>query len=158
MALEQRDRFVDFSNLLYSAGKSLHRIKTRGMESYGLGSTHPFCLRALYAHSEGMTRTQLATACSVDKAQISRLVSELVELGYVTEASKGAGYRKKVVLTDRGRTVAEDMDAKVNRVLEYVSGEIPYEEIEQMYKTMSRICENLKKAEEMPLDSDGFIA
>ena len=158
MALEQRDRFVDFSNLLYSAGKSLHRIKTRGMESYGLGSTHPFCLRALYAHPEGMTRTQLATVCSVDKAQISRLVSELAEMGYVTESSKGAGYRKKVVLTDEGRRIAEDMDAKVKRVLAYVSGEIPLAEIEQMYKTLNRICENLKKAEEMPLDNDGVTA
>ena len=158
MALEQRDRFVNFSNLLYSAGKSLHRIKTRGMESYGLGSTHPFCLRALYAHPEGMTRTQLATVCSVDKAQISRLVSELAEMGYVTESSKGAGYRKKVVLTDEGRRIAEDMDAKVKRVLAYVSGEIPLAEIEQMYKTLNRICENLKKAEEMPLDNDGVTA
>lgn len=154
MVLEQRDRFLDFSNLLYSATKSLHRIKTRGMESYGLGSTHPFCLRALQLHPEGMTRTQLATACSVDKAQISRLVAELVEMDYVVEESKGAGYRKKVFLTDRGRQIAEEIDGKIARVLDYVSGKIPIEDIEQMYDTLQRICENLKRAEEMPLDED----
>ncbi len=152
MALEQRDRFSDFSNLLYSATKSLHRLKTRAMDGYGLSSAHPFCLRALQMKPEGMTRTQLATACSVDKAQISRIVSELVERGYVSEASKGAGYRKKIILTDRGRQIACEIDDKVNRVLTYVSGEIPPDDIEQMYCTMSRICENLKRAEEMPLD------
>lgn len=153
MALERRDRFAEFSNLIYNASKSLHRLKTRGMKAYGLGSTHTFCLRTLQGCEDGMTRTQLAAACSVDKAQISRLVSELTEMGYVLEESKGAGYRKKILLTEHGREVAVGIDDMVNRVLQYVSGEIPNEEIEQMYRTLGLVCENLKRAEEMPLDS-----
>ena len=157
MALERRDRFVDFSNLIYSASKSLHRLKTRGMKSYGLGSTHTFCLRTLRSSEDGMTRTQLASACSVDKAQISRLVSELSEMGYVLEASKGAGYRKKIVLTARGQEVAQGIDGMVNRVLDYVSGDIQEEDIEQMYRVLGLICEKLKQAEEMSL-LDGMRA
>ena len=151
MALERRDRFAEFSTLIYNASKSLHRLKTRGMKAYGLGSTHTFCLRILHGCEDGMTRTQLASACAVDKAQISRLVSELTEMGYVVEESKGAGYRKKILLTEHGCTVAAGIDGMVDCVLGYVSGEIPEEEIEQMYRTLERICENLKRAEEMPL-------
>ena len=155
MALERRDRFVDFSNLIYSASKSLLRLKTRGMKAYGLGSAHTFCLRTLQQSEDGMTRTQLAEACSVDKAQISRLIAELAEQDYVCEASKGRGYRKKIVLTERGRRVADGIDDIVAHVLTYVSGEIPEEDIERMYQTLSLICEKLKQAEEMPLhDAD----
>lgn len=152
MALERRDRFTDFSTLIYNATKSLHRLKTRGMKTYGLGSTHTFCLRTLQRCEGGMTRTQLAESCLVDKAQISRLIVELTEMGYVLEASKGAGYRKKIVLTERGRQVAEGIDNMVHYVLGYVSGEIPEEDLECMYRTLSLICDNLKRAEEMPLD------
>ncbi len=156
MALERRDRFTDFSTLIYHASRSLHRLKTRGMKAYGLGSTHTFCLRTLQKHKDGMTRTQLAEACLVDKAQISRLIAELTEMGYVLEASKGAGYRKKIVLTEHGRQVADGIDGMVNHVLDYVSGEISEEEIEQMYRTLTVICEKLKRAEEMPLNpTDG---
>ena len=156
MALERRDRFADFSSLIYNASKSLHRLKTRGMKAYGLGSTHTFCLRTLNGCKDGMTRTQLASACSVDKAQISRLVSELAEMGYLVEESKGAGYRKKIFLTERGRTVATGIDDMVDRVLYYVSGNIPEEAIEQMYQTLGLICDTLKRAEEMSL-TDGPI-
>ena len=152
MALERRDRFAEFSTLIYNASRSLHRLKTRGMRAYGLGSTHTFCLRTLYASKNGMTRSQLAAACSVDKAQISRLVSELADMGCLVEESKGAGYRKKIFLTEHGKEVAADIDNMVERVLYYVSGEIPEEQIEQMYQTLALICENLKRAEEMPLN------
>ena len=155
MALERRDRFADFSTLIYNASKSLHRLKTRGMKVYGLGSAHTFCLRTLRNAKNGMTRTQLASACSVDKAQISRLVSELEEMGYLLEESKGAGYRKRILLTERGCEVAEGIDGMVERVLNYVSKDIPDEQIEQMYQTLGQICENLKSAEEMPLDDGG---
>ena len=152
MALERRDRFTDFSTLIYHASRSLHRLKTRGMKAYGLGSTHTLCLRTLQKHENGMTRTQLAQVCLVDKAQISRLIAELTDMGYVLEASKGAGYRKKIVLTERGRLVADGIEGMVEHVLDYVSGEISEEEIEQMYRTLSLICDNLRRAEEMPLD------
>ena len=146
--MRQEDRFVRFQNLIYNASKSLLRIKTVGMEEYGLASTHTFCLRSLYGRDGGMTRTELAQACAVDKAQISRLICELSDMGYVLEASKGKGYRKKIVLTEEGQRVAESIDQKVKRVLAYIDEEIPEDRIEEMYGTLARICECLKRAEE----------
>ena len=149
MAVQQRDRVIEFNNLIYSASKSLHRLKSMGMKAYDLGSTHTFCLRALSLNTakHGLTRTELAKACAVDKAQISRIVSDLVEMGYVLEASKGKGYRKKIVLTERGAVAARDMDDKITQILDFVSGDIPDDEIEGMYTTLYQICERLKRAE-----------
>ena len=148
MAMRPEDRFVRFHNLIYNASKSLHRIKTIGMEEYGLASTHTFCLRSLYGRGEGMTRTELARTCAVDKAQISRLIAELSDMGYVLEASKGKGYRKKIVLTETGALVAASIDQKVKRVLSYIDQALPEERIGDMYHTLEQICECLKQAEE----------
>lgn len=159
MALHPKDRFVRFHNLIYAATKSLHRIKSVGMEEYGLASTHAFCLRILYCRDAGMTRTELATACAVDKAQISRLITELSDMGYVLEASQGKGYRKKIVLTELGRSVSESMDQKVERVLSYIDQALPEERILAMYATLEQICECFKRAEEdglfLPVSPNG---
>ena len=152
MEIENRERFENFSNLIGAALKSLQRIKNHGMEPYGLGSTHTICLKRLNASEDGLTRTEIAAACDIDKAQVSRMIGELCEKGYVYEASKGKGYRKKIVLTDNGRLVADDIDAKVRRVLKYVSGDIPSENIIIMYETLETICENLRRAEEFPIN------
>ena len=161
-AVRQDDRFVRFQNLIYNASKSLLRIKTVGMEEYGLASTHTFCLRSLYGRDTGMTRTELAQECAVDKAQISRLICELSDMGYVLEASKGKGYRKKIVLTEEGRRIAESIDQKVNLVLSYIDEEISEERIEDMYQTLAKICDCLKRAEEdglsvPPSDNESLI-
>ncbi|MBE6550174.1 MAG: MarR family transcriptional regulator [Ruminococcaceae bacterium] len=151
MEIENRDRFEDFSTLIGSAMKSLQKIKNHGMEPYGLGSTHTLCLKRLNASPEGLTRKELAIECEIDKAQISRLIGELSEKGYVRDKTETAGYRNKIVLTESGKKVADEVEQKVRKVLEYVSGDIPPEQITVLYKTLETICENLKRAEDMPL-------
>lgn len=148
---QNRDRFEDFSNLIGSAMKSLQKIKNHGMEPYGLGSTHTLCIKRLNASPDGLTRKELSAECEIDKAQISRLIAELSEKGYVRDKSETAGYRNKIVLTEDGKRIADEIEKKVVRVLKYVSGDIPQENIAVMYQTLETICENLKRAEEMPL-------
>ncbi len=149
--MRQEDRFVRFQNLIYNASKSLLHIKTVGMEEYGLASAHASCLWSLNGRDDGMTRTELARACAVDKAQISRLICELSEMGYVLETSKGKGYRKKIVLTEEGCRVAESIDQKIRLVLSYIDQELPEERIGDMYETLAKICECFKRAEERGL-------
>ena len=146
--MQKEDRFVRFQNLIYNASKSLLHIKTVGMEEYGLASAHASCLWSLNGRDDGMTRTELARVCAVDKAQISRLICELSEIGYVLEASKGKGYRKKILLTEEGRRVAESIDQKVQMVLSYIDEAIPEERIKEMYETLAKICECFKRAED----------
>lgn len=141
--------FEAFNGLIGNASKSLEKLKAKGMGEYGLSGTYTLCLRQLYATPEGMTRTQLAHRCGVDRAQITRVIGELIEKDLVTELGSGANYRKKCALSDKGRSVTAEVNALVTKINTFVSGDIPQERLEIFYETLIEICENLKKAEEM---------
>ena len=60
------------SAALYRGRRRLQRAKAENVRGYGLRSVHVSCLLALYEHEEGLTGTELAAVCGVDRAQISR--------------------------------------------------------------------------------------
>ena len=140
--------FEAFNGLIGNAMKSLEKLKAKGMGEYGLSGTYTLCLRQLYGTPEGMTRTQLSRTCGVDRAQITRVVGELIAKELVLELGSGSNYRKKCVLTEKGREVTAEINELVSRINAFVSGDIPKERLEIFYQTLSEICENLKKAEE----------
>jgi DNA-binding MarR family transcriptional regulator len=143
----EQDRLEAFMALVTGASRSITKIKARGMSNYNLGSTHTACLRVLYKSTGGLTRTQLTKKCELDKAQISRIISELEEKGYVVENSEKSGYKKKVMLTDEGKTITEDINKLVLHINNEVSGDISADEIQTFYKVFGTICANLKDAE-----------
>ena len=143
-----KDRYEAFNNLIYGALKSMQKIKHKGMLPYGLSSTHTICMRRLYENPSGITRAQLAKLCMIDKAQISRIVTELEEKGYLTESGENrANYRAKLTLTDEGAQTAAEINEIVLKINTFVSGDIPEENINIFYDTLQQICDNLKKAE-----------
>ena len=145
-----KDRLEAFNGLITCSVKSLQKLKQKGMLPYGLGSTHTLCIRRLYEKRDGITKTELARLCLVDKAQISRIICDLTEKGYVCEKNeKRANYRSKLILTEDGVKVAEGINEIVLRINTFVSGDIPEENIAIFYDTFTKICDNLKKAEEM---------
>ena len=140
--------FEAFSSMLGAATKSLERLKSKGMEDFGLSGTHTLCLRQLYDSPEGLTRTELAARLSVDRAQITRVIGELLEKGFVIECG-GSGYRKKCALTEKGRATTSEINDIVERINRFVSGDIPPQRLLSFYETLGEICENLKRAEEL---------
>ena len=145
----QSGGFESFSTLLGAATKSLERLKSKGMEEFGLSGTHTLCLRRLYDAPEGLTRTELSVLLSVDRAQITRVIGELLEKGFVTETGRGSGYRKKCLLTEKGRETTAEVNAIVERINRFVSGDISPERLRGFYDTLEEICDNLKKAESL---------
>ena len=141
--------FETFSSMLGAATKSLEKLKSKGMEDFGLSGTHTLCLRQLYDFPAGLTRTELSTKLSVDRAQITRVIGELLDKGFVTESGSGSGYRKKCSLTDKGLAATAEINEKVIMINHFVSGDIPPERLRDFYKTLDEICENLKRAEEL---------
>ena len=153
----EHDRLDRFMNMTGSAAKSITKIKHKKMSKYGLGSTHTTCLRRLYAAENGLTRTQLSKLCELDKAQITRIVGELSNKGFVIEESKGSGYKKKIFLTDSGREMTAEIYRVVLELNEYVSGSIPQEDIDHFYRVFEKICLGLRKAEQI-LDEEDTVA
>lgn len=141
--------FEAFSSLLSAATKSLERLKSKGMEDFGLSGTHTLCLRQMYDCPEGLTRTQLSHRLGVDRAQITRVIGELLAKGFVTEVGSDSNYRKKCCLTEKGREATAEINGIVERINKFVSGDIPKERLTVFYSTLNEICDNLKKAEEL---------
>lgn len=144
----QEDRFDRFYSTLCCALKSIQKLKTKYMLPYGLSSAHTMCLRHLYSAPEGLTRTKLSKLCDIDKAQVSRIVNELCSKGYITEPdSENINYRKRLRLTALGKATAEEINSSVNKIQQFVSGDIPTEQLEDFYSTLDLICDKLKQAE-----------
>ncbi len=136
--------FDKFSYYTNCAVKSMNRLKTMGMLSCGLSASHTICMRHLHSHPDGLTRTDLVKLCDIDKAQISRIINELCSKGYVIETEdEGISYRKCLKLTPLGKDTTEEINKKITRVNEFVSGGIPKEQMDAFYKTLELICEKL---------------
>ncbi len=137
-----------FSTLVGSANKSLDRLKLKGMGKYGLAGIHLLCMRQLYNSEEGLTRAELASRLSVDRAQVTRIIGELLLDGFATESAKGTRYRKKCNLTEKGIAAIEDANERVDRIVKFINKDIPPQELEAFYRTLEEICTKLKTAEE----------
>ena len=143
-----QDRFDRFCQLTACAHKSVQKLKIMGMLPFGLTGAHTMCLRHLYNYPEGLTRTKLVRLCSIDKAQVSRIINDLCSKGYVIETeAESANYRKRLKLTALGKDATEAINQKILYAREFVSGDIPTEQLETFYTTFDAICEKLKLAE-----------
>ena len=142
------DNFERFAQMLSTASKSIFRLKSRCMSKYGLSSTHTLCLRSLYENSEGMTKSEIAEFCDIDKAQITRIMSELVDKGYVVADKSMRAYNRKFLLTEEGLRITEEINGTVETVVKYVNQDIPREDIEHFYAVFEAINEKLKSSEE----------
>ena len=141
--------FETFSSLLSSALKNLEMLKSRGMEEYGLSGTHTLCLRQMYDSPDGLTRTQRARRLGVDRAQMTRVICELLAKGYVVETEGTSNYRKKCYLSSKGKEITAEINRTVARINDFVSGDIPEDRLAVFYLTLDEICDNLVKAEEL---------
>ena len=141
--------FEAFHSSISNAMKSLEKIKAKGMDEYGLSGTYTLCLRQLYEKPNGLTRTELAHRCCVDRAQITRVIGELLAKELVLEVGSGSNYRKRCVLTEKGRELTTEINSLVDRIQTFVGGDIPPDRLAIFYETLNEICEKLKLAEEM---------
>jgi DNA-binding MarR family transcriptional regulator len=134
--------------MISNASKTINRLKGKYMSRYGLSGTHTICLRQLFENEAGLTKSEIADCCDIDKAQITRVVNELITKGYAVSDESKRAYNRKFFLTEKGRAIAEEINGIVLRVVEFVSGDIPTAEIESFYAIFERINNKLKDSEE----------
>lgn len=144
----EQDRYGKFNHYTTCAIKSINKLKIMGMLPFGLTGAHTMCLRYLYENPEGITRTKLVRLCDIDKAQVSRIINDLCAKGYVIETeNENINYRKRLKLTPMGKDTTEEINRKILKVNEFVSGDIPDEQLAAFYEVFEIICKNLKRAE-----------
>lgn len=149
------ERFELFVVLTSNVQKSIQRIKMHKMKKYGLSSAHTNCICRLESVGErGLTQMELVRQEMMDASQISRVLRELTEKGYVRVDGESGKYRRRYSLTESGMVVAEEIREIIQEVNHYVSGKIPMEDLKIFYRTLNRISDSLSRAEEVYLKED----
>lgn len=142
-------RFELFAGLIGRASKSIQRIKSVKMKKYRLSAAHTTCLCKLAeADAQGLTQGELTALEGMDRAQISRVLGDLVQRGYVTSKSQTGRYKRRYALTSAGQMVTGEIKEIILDVNRFVSGQIPSEDIQVFYRTLTAIAQNLERAAE----------
>ena len=91
------DRYMMLTTRIAGITHSIQQIKNIALKPYGLKGRTVNCLFHLYRCGGGITLLELAKLCGEDKAAISRCVTDLRKMGYVTAISENGKRRKKSV-------------------------------------------------------------
>ena len=143
------EKYLKFNSIISNIEKELQKYKNSNLAEYNLRSTHMQCM-ILLSKSNGMTAMELVDSCAVNKALVSRVTSDLFERGYIefTPDSADRKYRKKMVLTEEGSRITEEIIAKITGAVTAVSGNISERKLAIFYDvlfTFEKNIENLSK-------------
>ena len=139
------DRFEQLSYFIYSIYRSIQKIAKEEMEKHGLRGAYAHYLVALCRHSEGVTSAQLCDICDKDKAATSRFVAEMEEKGLISrEGGSFSMYRAKLLLTPKGKQIADVILRRVDIAVELAGRGLSDENREILYASLRIIETNLK--------------
>ena len=127
------DRFLKFTLSLSRMNKKVQAVKTAGMGMVGLKAAHTAVLYALSGHSEGLQFAEVAAACDLDPALISRTFSELIAAGMVEKQGEPGRYRARYVLTEQGSLQTAKIRQVIGLVQENADKNIAPEDLQTFY-------------------------
>lgn len=136
------ERFTAFTVNLSNIERDLHKIKSKKMAEYGLRATHLMCMVQIFCHEDGLSPTELARTCAIDKAFVSRITADLIDRNFIKFNEKyndGRKYRLKYVLTDDGISVMQEINEVVDKLIAEVYGQVSAEELACFYKVLDTI-------------------
>lgn len=140
------ERYVRFSMAVEHMAKTLQKYKNEKLAAFGLRSMHLMFMFQLNQSEEGLTGTELASICSVDKAFISRVTGELMQLGYVEYRNKvGTRYKNKLILTERGTEVMGKVTRIIDESVVAVTHEITDEQFDTFYTVLKAVNQRLEE-------------
>ena len=140
------ERFERFSFSISEISRCWHRIAADVMNSYGLKGPYAVYFTALYRYDQGITAAQLGEICSRDKADVSRAMNQMVELGLVEKQSIGvSAYRTLLKLTDEGIKLAETINRHAIAAVEAASQGLDPDKLAVFYEALSLITGNLQQ-------------
>ena len=145
------ERFTAFALNLANIERDLHKMKSKKMAEYGLRATHLMCMVQIFCHEDGLSPTELARTCAIDKAFVSRITADLIDRNFIKFNEKyndGRKYRQKFVLTEEGMKVMAQIDEVVGKVIAKIYDQVSEEELKNFYKILEVLNNNINLATE----------
>ena len=140
------NRFEIFTTQIAKISRNIRRIKHEEMKKYNLKSLHVSCLYYCFQNNGKLTATKLCEVCDEDKASVSRALEYLETNNYLKQVeSNEKKYKRPILLTDKGLTVAKMITESINTVLEESSNGLSAQDREIFYQSLITISNNLQK-------------
>lgn len=138
------DRFETFSLALFNMSRYWNRLAAEEMEKYGLKGAHAFYLVTVLRHDGDVTASQLCELCGKDKADVSRAVTKMEELGLLERVGSNP-YRAKLKLTEQGVAAALAVRETAAVIVDRVGGDLTAEKRAVFYEVLASVTANLEK-------------
>ena len=144
-----QDRFEEFSSLISSVHGNIQKLKNRYTAQLGLKAVHIFWLYLLRKHPEGMSASELAAAGQSNRSLVSREIDELFDKGIIFTQDNGdkRRYGWKLMLTSKGKQLADSISAIAADVQNTVSRDIPEEDLIIFYRTLRVLANGFNRLE-----------
>lgn len=132
-----------------SIGKLNKQMQKRFCEELkpcDLTSAHAMYLIVLF-ENEGMTLKEVTENVGMDKANTTRVISDLKEKGYIyTDRTREGGRKYKVFLTDEGKQAAEIVRSAITKMLDNIFSILTDAERAQYIAILKKIITNMNIA------------
>ena len=147
-------RVEKFSLAITALYRHIRRIEGYAMTRYSLKGHSAFYLLALAGYDQGITAAELAEKCGRNKSEVSRTLKDLTAGGYVVKkASDGNNlYRARLILTDSGRRVAEELSELGDKLTLKVGVDVTREEYDVLYRVIGVILDKLSAFDDVKID------
>lgn len=138
------DRFETFSLALFNISRYWNKIAAEEMEKFGLKGAHAFYLVTILRNDGSVTASQLCELCGRDKADVSRAVAKMEQIGLLRREGPNP-YRAKLRLTESGRSAAICVREIASSIVDRVGGDLTPENRAVLYESLGSITANLEK-------------
>lgn len=140
------ERFERFTYAMSEISRHWHKLTSDEMAKYGLKGVHSVYLLALYHHPEGLTAPEICELCVRDKADVSRMMSIMMEKGLVyKDMPPYHRYRGPLKLTPQGMEAAKQVEKRVSLAVELAGKDLSDASREIFYAAMESILRNLRQ-------------
>lgn len=150
----EQERFEEFSSLISCIHGNIQKLKARYTTQLGLKAVHVFWIYLLRIHPEGMSASELAAAGQSNRSLVSREIDTLFDKGIIftqdntdKQYCDKRRYGWKLMLTDKGRELADIISAVAADIQNTVSREIPEADLVTFYRTLRSLAESLRVLE-----------
>lgn len=140
------DRFERFSFAISEISRCWRKLASEELAKYGLKSPHATYLTTMYKYPKGITVPKFCEVSGKDKSDASRMIAILEEKGLACKRDvDGSLYRGLWVLTDEGKTAAEQVSLRASKAVELAGKDLDEETRNVFYKALESITSNLTK-------------
>lgn len=139
------DNFQRFSLAIAEIYRYWNKIATEVMEKYGLKGSCSVYFAAMYRNNDGVTATKLGQICNRNKADVSRVISQMIEKGFARKENPEKNcYRAKLFLTEKGKQVARHIEKCAQKVTELGGSGLSQQQKNLFYDSLELVSRNLK--------------